>query len=97
MFGLGVPRLSVNLRLITLMLTLLSLDAFGARLFYDMSSNESTFYTWALFECLSMLALVSQSLAKFSVHMIDLRLDNGEDFFNALHWISQDSSECFSF
>jgi len=77
MFEVGVPRLLVNLKLVALMLMLLGCDVIALQYFYSVASRSSTFFTWILFEALTMLMMVAVSICKYSVHMVDLRLDNG--------------------
>jgi E3 ubiquitin-protein ligase synoviolin len=77
MFEVGVPRLIVNAKLVTLMVLLLSIDILALRYFYTVASRSSTFFTWILFEALTMSTIVLVSIWKYSVHMVDLRLDNG--------------------
>mmetsp|Transcript_8614 Transcript_8614/g.15462 ORF Transcript_8614/g.15462 Transcript_8614/m.15462 type:complete len:558 (-) Transcript_8614:106-1779(-) len=77
MFEVGVPRLIVSIKLVTLMGLLLSMDCLALQYFYSVSSRSSTFFTWILFEALTMSTVVMASLCKYSVHMVDLRLDNG--------------------
>lgn len=77
MFEVGVPRLIVNVKLVALMVLLLSLDFLALQYFYSVASRSSTFFTWILFEALTMSTVVLVSICKYSVHMVDLRLDNG--------------------
>mmetsp|Transcript_115295 Transcript_115295/g.264796 ORF Transcript_115295/g.264796 Transcript_115295/m.264796 type:complete len:664 (-) Transcript_115295:25-2016(-) len=77
MFEIGVPRLIVNIKLMTLMLVLLGCDFMALNIFYSLSSKSSTFYTWVLFEALTMVALMVVALTKYVIHLIDLRLENG--------------------
>jgi len=77
MFEVGVPRLIVNVKLVTLMCMLLAIDVLALQYFYNVASRSSTFFTWILFEALTMCAVVIVSICKYSVHMVDLRLDNG--------------------
>eukprot|EP00927_Polykrikos_kofoidii_P027303 TRINITY_DN24070_c0_g3_i2.p1 TRINITY_DN24070_c0_g3~~TRINITY_DN24070_c0_g3_i2.p1 ORF type:complete len:702 (+),score=113.45 TRINITY_DN24070_c0_g3_i2:101-2206(+) len=77
MFEVGVPRLIVNIKLVALMCLLLSFDIVACQYFYGVASRSSTFFTWILFEALTMSTVVVVSICKYSVHMVDLRLDNG--------------------
>eukprot|EP00928_Gymnodinium_smaydae_P014102 TRINITY_DN15109_c0_g1_i2.p1 TRINITY_DN15109_c0_g1~~TRINITY_DN15109_c0_g1_i2.p1 ORF type:complete len:663 (+),score=131.39 TRINITY_DN15109_c0_g1_i2:220-2208(+) len=77
MFEVGVPRLIVNIKLVALMTILLSCDLIACQYFYNVASRSSTFFTWILFEALTMSSVVVVSICKYSVHMVDLRLDNG--------------------
>mmetsp|Transcript_93902 Transcript_93902/g.265703 ORF Transcript_93902/g.265703 Transcript_93902/m.265703 type:complete len:616 (-) Transcript_93902:62-1909(-) len=77
MFEVGVPRLIVNLKLVGLMALLLGCDLLALQYFYSVASRSSTFFTWILFEALTMSTVVLVSICKYSVHMVDLRLDNG--------------------
>lgn len=77
MFEVGVPRLIVNLKLVALMCLLLFCDFMALQYFYSVASRSSTFFTWILFEALTMSTVVLVSLCKYSVHMVDLRLENG--------------------
>jgi len=77
MFEIGVPRLIVNIKLVTLMGLLLSCDLLALQYFYGVASRSSTFFTWILFEALTMSTVVMVSICKYAVHMVDLRLDNG--------------------
>jgi len=77
MFEVGVPRLIVNAKLVALMALLLSCDLLALQYFYSVASRSSTFFTWILFEALTMSTVVLVSICKYSVHMVDLRLDNG--------------------
>lgn len=77
MFEVGVPRLIVNVKLLFLMFSLLSLDIISLQYFYNVASRSSTFFTWILFEALTMTAMVLVALCKYTIHMVDLRLDNG--------------------
>jgi len=77
MFEVGVPRLIVNVKLVALMCILLSIDILALQYFYNVASRSSTFFTWILFEALTMSTVVLVSICKYSVHMVDLRLDNG--------------------
>lgn len=77
MFEVGVPRLIVNLKLVALMGLLLLFDFMALRYFYSVASRSSTFFTWILFEALTMSTVVIVSICKYSVHMVDLRLENG--------------------
>eukprot|EP00930_Biecheleria_cincta_P021555 TRINITY_DN15948_c0_g1_i2.p1 TRINITY_DN15948_c0_g1~~TRINITY_DN15948_c0_g1_i2.p1 ORF type:complete len:532 (+),score=95.13 TRINITY_DN15948_c0_g1_i2:104-1699(+) len=77
MFEVGVPRLIVNIKLLALMTLLLGCDMIALKYFYSVSSRASTFFTWILFEALTMSSLILVSLCKYSVHMVDLRLENG--------------------
>lgn len=77
MFEVGVPRLIVNIKLLALMTLLLGCDMIALQYFYSVSSRASTFFTWILFEALTMSSLILVSLCKYSVHMVDLRLENG--------------------
>lgn len=77
MFEVGFPTLIVNVKLVALMCLLLTLDLVALQYFYHIASKSSTFFTWILFEALTMSTVVVVSICKYSVHMIDLRLDNG--------------------
>jgi len=77
MFEIGVPRLIVNIKLVALMGLLLSCDLLALQYFYGVALRSSTFFTWILFEALTMSTVVLVSLCKYTVHMVDLRLDNG--------------------
>lgn len=77
MFEVGVPRLIVNIKLVALMCLLLSGDLFALNYFYGVASRSSTFFTWILFEALTMSTVVMVSICKYTIHMIDLRLENG--------------------
>lgn len=77
MFEVGVPRLIVNIKLVALMCLLLGCDLMALQYFYSVASRSSTFFTWILFEVLTMSTVVLVSICKYSVHMIDLRLDSG--------------------
>jgi len=77
MFEVGVPRLIVNIKLVALMVLLLCCDLIALQYFYSVASRSSTFFTWILFEALTMSTVVLVSICKYSVHMMDLRLDNG--------------------
>merc|ERR1719221_295683 len=77
MFEVGVPRLIVNVKLVTLMFLLLGFDLMALSYFYSVASRSSTFFTWILFEALTMSTVVLVSICKYSVHTIDLRLDKG--------------------
>lgn len=77
MFEVGVPRLIVNIKLVALMVLLLSCDFLALQYFYSVASRSSTFFTWILFEALSMSTVVVVSICKYLVHMVDIRLDNG--------------------
>merc|ERR1719221_1190061 len=77
MFEVGVPRLLVNVKLVSLMGLLLGCDLLAMRYFYSVASRSSTFFTWILFEAMTMSTVVLVSIYKYSVHMVDLRLDNG--------------------
>lgn len=77
MFEVGVPRLIVNIKLLALMTLLLGCDMIALKYFYSVSSRASTFFTWILFEALTMSSLIMVSLCKYSIHMVDLRLENG--------------------
>lgn len=77
MFEIGVPRLIVNLKLVALMLLLLTFDLVALKYFYGVASRSSTFFTWILFEALTMSTMILVSIFKYSVHMVDLRLDSG--------------------
>jgi len=77
MFEVGVPRLIVNVKLVALMCLLLGCDVLSLNYFYSVASRSSTFFTWILFEVLTMSTVVLVSICKYSVHMVDLRLDNG--------------------
>mmetsp|Transcript_87077 Transcript_87077/g.202709 ORF Transcript_87077/g.202709 Transcript_87077/m.202709 type:complete len:584 (-) Transcript_87077:47-1798(-) len=77
MFEVGVPRLIVNVKLVALMGLLLCCDLMALQYFYNVASRSSTFFTWILFEAFTMSTVVLVSICKYSVHMIDLRLDTG--------------------
>merc|ERR1719221_83370 len=77
MFEVGIPRFIVNVKLVALMGLLLSCDLLAMRYFYSVASRSSTFFTWILFEAMTMSTVVLVSIYKYSVHMVDLRLDNG--------------------
>jgi len=77
MFEVGIPRLIVNVKLVALMCLLLLCDVMALQYFYGVASRSSTFFTWILFEALTMSTVVLVSILKYSVHMVDLRLDNG--------------------
>lgn len=77
MFEVGVPRLIVNIKLVGLMALLLGCDLLALSYFYSVASKSSTFFTWILFEALTMSSVVLVSMCKYSIHMIDLRLENG--------------------
>mmetsp|Transcript_32958 Transcript_32958/g.70970 ORF Transcript_32958/g.70970 Transcript_32958/m.70970 type:complete len:688 (+) Transcript_32958:230-2293(+) len=77
MFEVGIPRFIVNIKLVTLMCLLLFCDVLALQYFYGVASRSSTFFTWILFEALTMSTVVLVSICKYSVHMVDLRLDNG--------------------
>jgi len=77
MFEIGVPRLIVNIKLVALMGLLLSCDLLALQYLYGVALRSSTFFTWILFEALTMSTVVLVSLCKYTVHMVDLRLDNG--------------------
>jgi len=77
MFEVGVPRLIVNIKLVAVMGLLFIIDVLALQYFYSGASRSSTFFTWILFEALTMLTVVLVSICKYSVHMVDLRLDNG--------------------
>lgn len=77
MFEVGVPRLIVNIKLVALMCLLLGGDLFALQYFYGVASRSSTFFTWILFEALTMSTVVMVSICKYTIHMIDLRLENG--------------------
>merc|ERR1719472_701206 len=44
MFEVGIPRLIVNVKLVFLMFTLLSLDVAALQYFWDLASRQSTFF-----------------------------------------------------
>ncbi|CAJ1441293.1 unnamed protein product, partial [Effrenium voratum] len=77
MFEVGVARLIVNIKLVALMALLLGCDMLALNYFYSVASGKSTFFTWILFEALTMSTVVILSMCKYSIHMIDLRLENG--------------------
>lgn len=77
MFERGVPRLWTKLKLCIFMFVLLSLDAITLSAYMDVASKKSTFYTWVVFEAVTMMAMVMVSFGKYLIHVIDLRLDNG--------------------
>eukprot|EP00931_Biecheleriopsis_adriatica_P101707 TRINITY_DN76793_c0_g1_i1.p1 TRINITY_DN76793_c0_g1~~TRINITY_DN76793_c0_g1_i1.p1 ORF type:complete len:595 (-),score=117.51 TRINITY_DN76793_c0_g1_i1:94-1878(-) len=77
MFEVGVPRLIVNIKLVALMALLLGCDLVVLNYFYGVASRSSTFFTWILFEALTMSIVVLVSMCKYSIHMVDLRLENG--------------------
>merc|ERR1719221_1942670 len=77
MFEVGIPRFIVNVKLVALMGLLLSCDVLALQYFYSVASRSSTFFTWILFEALTMSTVVLVSMCKYSVHMVDLRLENG--------------------
>ncbi|OLP79526.1 E3 ubiquitin-protein ligase synoviolin [Symbiodinium microadriaticum] len=70
----GVPRLIVNIKLVGLMALLLGCDLLALSYFYSVASKSSTFFTWILFEALTMSSVVLVSMCKYSIHMIDLRI-----------------------
>jgi len=77
MFEIGFPTLIVNIKLVALMCMLLTIDLVALQYFYQIASRTSTFFTWILFEALTMSTVVFVSICKYSIHMIDLRLENG--------------------
>eukprot|EP00490_Sorites_sp_Unknown_P000558 CAMPEP_0114690540 /NCGR_PEP_ID=MMETSP0191-20121206/65824_1 /TAXON_ID=126664 /ORGANISM="Sorites sp." /LENGTH=520 /DNA_ID=CAMNT_0001980613 /DNA_START=56 /DNA_END=1619 /DNA_ORIENTATION=- len=77
MFEVGVPRLIVTIKLVGLMALLLGCDLLALNYFYSVASKSSTFFTWILFEALTMSTVVLVSMCRYSIHMIDLRLENG--------------------
>eukprot|EP00434_Breviolum_minutum_P040254 symbB.v1.2.035763.t1/scaffold4890.1/size33415/4 len=77
MFEVGVPRLLVTIKLVGLMALLLGCDLLALNYFYTVASRSSTFFTWILFEALTMSTVVLVSMCRYSIHMIDLRLENG--------------------
>jgi len=77
MFEIGFPTLIVNIKLVALMCLLLTIDLVALQYFYHIASRTSTFFTWILFEALTMSTVVFVSICKYSVHMVDLRLENG--------------------
>lgn len=77
MFEVGVPRLIVTIKLVGLMALLLGCDLLALNYFYSVASRSSTFFTWILFEALTMSTVVLVSMCRYSIHMIDLRLENG--------------------
>merc|ERR1719221_1260455 len=77
MFEVGVPRLIVNIKLVALVGLLLACDLVAVQHFYSVASRSSTFFTWIFFEALTMSTLLVVCICKYSVHMIDVCLDNG--------------------
>lgn len=77
MFEVGIPRFMVNVKLVSLMCLLFCCDVLALQYFYSVASGKSTFFTWILFEALTMSTMVLVSICKYSIHMVDLRLDNG--------------------
>ncbi|CAK0853613.1 unnamed protein product [Prorocentrum cordatum] len=77
MFEVGVPRLIVNVKLVTLVGLLLACDLVAVNHFYSVASKSSTFFTWIFFEALTMSTLLVVCIFKYSLHMIDVCLDNG--------------------
>eukprot|EP00913_Durusdinium_trenchii_P033841 g31679.t1 len=77
MFEVGVPRLIVTVKLVGLMALLLGCDLLALNYFYSVASRSSTFFTWILFEALTMSTVVLVSMCRYSIHMVDLRLENG--------------------
>ena len=62
---------SVKFRLSALMLILLLCDVYLASSFYRSSSRHSTFYTWILFEFVSMLCSMLVTIGKYCLHLVD--------------------------
>jgi len=77
MFEVGIPRFIVQVKLVSLMCLLFCCDVIALQFFYSVASRSSTFFTWILFEALTMSTVVIVSICKYLVHMVDLRLDNG--------------------
>jgi len=77
MFEIGIPAFRVHVKLSSLIFILLLLDAFIIRRFYMLSSKESTFYTWILFDALTMTAMLLTSCVKYGIHLVDINLEAG--------------------
>ncbi|KAF4676861.1 E3 ubiquitin-protein ligase hrd1 [Perkinsus chesapeaki] len=76
-FELGFTSLSSLLRLAALIFMSGTLDIIGISTFYGLSSSRSSFYTWCLFEAITMGLTALTTLTKFIIHLIDMRLEHG--------------------
>ena len=93
-FEVGVPKLSVNVKLFFVMSVLLGLDMWGIQVFFGKANEASTFYSWVLFEILSMVTSGVTSMIKFFVHLVrqaffpshtgGLALDCSDVYFNIM-------------
>ena len=72
MFEIGIPAMRVHLRLSTLIAILFAVDVIVIRKFYYKSSRESTFYTWILFDSMTMITMLFISCIKYAIHVVDL-------------------------
>lgn len=67
----------MKIKLAFLMGILLSIDMVILSKFYKAAGRHSTFYTWILFESLSMAAMICVAGCKYLMHIIDTSLENG--------------------
>mmetsp|Transcript_6947 Transcript_6947/g.16888 ORF Transcript_6947/g.16888 Transcript_6947/m.16888 type:complete len:1035 (-) Transcript_6947:326-3430(-) len=77
MFEMGTPKRSVKIKLAVLMGLMLGVDLLLVHNFYAAFGRQSTFYTWILFECVTMLALITVTIFKYTLHLIDTSLEHG--------------------
>ena len=77
MFEIGSPKFSVKVKLAVLMTSLFTIDLIVLSRFSKAAGRHSTFYTWILFESLSMAAMIFVSFCKYTLHIIDTSLEYG--------------------
>ena len=58
MFEVGMPKFIANVKIIIFIGILLTLDVWALAMFADLASKKSTFYTWVVFEAVTMIAMV---------------------------------------
>ncbi|KAF4736982.1 E3 ubiquitin-protein ligase hrd1 [Perkinsus olseni] len=76
-FELGFTSFSSLLRLAGLIFLCGTVDIIGISTFYELSSAHSSFYTWCLFEAVTMGLTALTTLTKFIIHLVDMRLEHG--------------------
>ncbi|EEQ97171.1 conserved hypothetical protein, partial [Perkinsus marinus ATCC 50983] len=76
-FELGFTSFSSLVRLAGLIFLCGMLDMIGISTFYGLSSAHSSFYTWCLFEAVTMGLTALTTATKFIIHLVDMRLEHG--------------------